>query len=115
MFLITDLDKYCHSICEEEVDLGIAGWRGYLPHESGDVTTRPVSEGWGKEYTPTYIDFDDSQCGSHDSHLNVNVDSFNSMDFINLFVDEQFWQSLTDMTNLQATKLKGTATTNDFY
>lgn len=45
-------------------------------------------------------------------NINVNSNSFQLMNFINQFVDEQFYQNRMDMATLHATMVKATAPTN---
>ena len=98
----------------QSVDLGGRG-----PRPSGDSTTVQTNNNgdldleWTENYTPGNTYFDDRHCGPRNVLPNINEES-TPKDFIGLFLDTEFWENLTAMTNLCAKQAKE-ETPNKYY
>ena len=90
----------------QSVDLGGCG-----PGPSGDSTTVQTDNNadldleWTENYTLLNSYFDGRHCGPRNVLPNINEES-TPKDFIGLFLDTEFWENLTAMTNLLSTQAK---------
>ena len=102
------------SVSVDDLDLDFSDSEGSRSSDekefssSGDTRSRPrtkVDPRWSKNYTPVDNSFDDSHCGPRNIPPHINEYS-RALDFVHLFLDQAFWQNITDMTNLRAQQAK---------
>ncbi|KAK3775329.1 hypothetical protein RRG08_030997 [Elysia crispata] len=118
---VTESDIECSTDSDSDVTEPNAGSRsrssqsadldGRGPGPSGDSTPVQTNNNadldleWTEKYTPVNTYSDDRHCGPRNVLPNINEESI-PKDFIGLFLDTEFWDNLTAMTNLRATLAK---------
>ena len=79
---------------------------GPRPSDHGDAST--IDEGWSTDFEPPSFDmtsFNKDNLGPVNIPDHISAESL-PIDFLSLFLKDDFWQNLTAMTNLRARQMK---------
>ncbi|KAK6177155.1 hypothetical protein SNE40_015314 [Patella caerulea] len=71
----------------------------------GRKETNPLGEGWSQTFTPVNTDFLGGEMGPKNIPDNINNNS-TPIDYLNIFLNEDFWHMLCQQTNLRAQQTK---------
>ncbi|GFS04879.1 PiggyBac transposable element-derived protein 4-like [Elysia marginata] len=79
------------------------GGRVPQPADRGDNVVVKNDDGWNRTFVPSHIDlsFNEDEVGPVNIPGAINDESA-WLDFLSLFMEDNFWQNLTAMTNLRA-------------
>ncbi|GFS00009.1 PiggyBac transposable element-derived protein 4 [Elysia marginata] len=85
----------------------MGGGRVRQPADRGDNVVVNNDDGWTRTFVPSHIDlsFNEDEVGPVNIPGAINDESA-CLDFLSLFMEDDFWQNLTAMTNLRAQKVR---------